>query len=100
MKIEVGPDQFIILSEVFSGVGIKTDMGTFGVCQRDGGIEVTRAGVVVFSLYPDGRSFNIIEREHELYGKIYKLRETLQQAVNRRLPLDVPAMLQVLRETE
>lgn len=102
MKLEVGPDQSIILSEVFSGVGIKTDVGTFGVCQRDGGLEVTLAGVLVFCMYPDGRRFNVIERQHELYGKIGRLRETL------RLISEAPgggfdeiqAALQVLEETE
>jgi hypothetical protein len=102
MKLEVGPDQSIILSEVFSGVGIKTDMGTFGVCQRDGGIEVTREGVQVFSMYPDGRFDRWADRWAELCVKYHKLREAL------RLISEAPGggfdeiqvALQALEETE
>jgi hypothetical protein len=98
MKLEVGPDQSIILYEVFSGVGIKTDMGTFGVCQRDGGIEVTLCGAQVFAMYPDGR----FDRWAELCVKIQKLREAL------RLISEAPGggfdeiqvALQALEETE
>lgn len=40
MKIRVGEDRELILSEVFNGVEIETDAGLFGICQRDGGIEI------------------------------------------------------------
>jgi hypothetical protein len=39
MKLEVTPDG-LIFSEVFSGIGIRTPMGLFGIAQRDDGIEV------------------------------------------------------------
>ncbi len=48
MKIEV-EDGGIILSDVFSGIGIKTDAGMFGIAQRDGGIEVLRDGKLVWA---------------------------------------------------
>jgi hypothetical protein len=40
MKIDIGENREILLSEVYSGVGIKTDAGTFYLCQRDQGIEI------------------------------------------------------------
>jgi len=39
----------ITLSEVYSGVGIATDMGLFGIAQRDGGIEVLFNGKTVWT---------------------------------------------------
>jgi hypothetical protein len=48
MKIETR-DNEIILSEVYSGVGIQTDKGLFGIAQRDGGIEVMLDGEIVWS---------------------------------------------------
>lgn len=44
----------VILSEVYSGVGIKTSMGVFGVCERDGGIEVLFEGKTVFVMSESG----------------------------------------------
>jgi hypothetical protein len=38
----------IIFSEVFEGVGVETDNGLFGICQRDGGLEVIRGGETVY----------------------------------------------------
>lgn len=53
MKIEAtrGSDgePCIVLSDVFSGVGIKTDMGLFGIAQRDDGIEVMLDGKTVWT---------------------------------------------------
>ena len=40
MKIEVNEQHELILSEVYLGVGIKTDAGLFAICQRDNGIEI------------------------------------------------------------
>ncbi len=40
MKIEVNEDRSMVLSDVFLSVGIKTDAGTFAICQRDDGIEI------------------------------------------------------------
>ena len=39
------------LSEVYTGVGIKTEQGLFGVSQRDGGIEVMLDGKLVWSSF-------------------------------------------------
>jgi hypothetical protein len=58
MKIEVREDGTLELSEVYGGVGIRTDQGLFGIAQRDAGIEVMLDGKVVWSssdlaeLYP------------------------------------------------
>lgn len=53
MKIEVLTDENgstgVYLSEVYSGVGITTDMGLFGIAQRDGGIEVMLDGKTVWT---------------------------------------------------
>lgn len=60
MKITVGPESLfdiveggegseITLSDVFSGIGIETDMGLFGIAQRDGGIEVMLNGKTVWT---------------------------------------------------
>lgn len=48
MKITAAGSE-VILSEVYSGVGIETDTGLFGIAQRDGGIEVQRDGKLVWS---------------------------------------------------
>jgi len=40
MKIDVNEDHEFILSEVYLGIGIKTDAGVFAICQRDNGIEI------------------------------------------------------------
>lgn len=53
MKIEVktGDDggAEVTLTEVYSGVGIRTDAGLFGIAQRDGGIEVMLNGKMVWA---------------------------------------------------
>jgi len=48
MKITV-EDGEIVLSDVFSGIGIRTDRGLFGIAQRDGGIEVMLDGKDVWN---------------------------------------------------
>lgn len=48
MRIK-GDADGIVLSEVYSGVGIKTDMGLFGIAQRDSGIEVMLDGKTVWT---------------------------------------------------
>ena len=57
MKIELktGADgaSEITLSEVYSGVGIQTDAGLFGIAERDGGIEVMLNGKTVWALGAD-----------------------------------------------
>ena len=41
----------VVLSEVYSGVGIDTEMGFFGIAQRDGGIEVMLDGKTVWASF-------------------------------------------------
>lgn len=54
MKIEVksGDDggAEVTLTEVYSGVGIKTDAGLFGIAERDGGIEIMLDGKTVWAM--------------------------------------------------
>jgi len=52
MRIEIGADGEFQLFEVFNGIGIVTDAGHFGICERDGGIEILRNGKQVWSCYP------------------------------------------------
>jgi hypothetical protein len=49
MNIEVSAEGQITLSEVYNGIGIKTDSGLFGIAQRDGGIEVMHNGKLVWA---------------------------------------------------
>jgi len=49
MNLDVSESYGLVLSNVFNGIGIKTDQGIFGIAQRDGGIEVTLDGDLVFS---------------------------------------------------
>ena len=49
MKIEITADVDVYLSEVYSGVGIRTSMGVFGIAQRDDGIEVMLEGKTVWT---------------------------------------------------
>jgi hypothetical protein len=53
MKIELktGADSGteVYLSEVYSGVGIRTEAGLFGIAERDGGIEVMLNGKTVWA---------------------------------------------------
>lgn len=44
----------ISLSDVFSGVGIETAMGLFGIAQRDDGIEVMLDGKTVWTSHEIG----------------------------------------------
>jgi hypothetical protein len=53
MKIEVDEEHNITLSEVYEGIVIQTKTGMFGVCERDGGIEVTFKGKLVYAKYPE-----------------------------------------------
>lgn len=49
MKVWVGEHGQIIFGDVFNAIGIETEHGRFGICQRDGGLEVVRAGEIVWS---------------------------------------------------
>ena len=57
MKIEIksGADGSaeVMLAEVYSGVGIRTEAGLFGIAQRDGGIEVMLNGKTVWAMGAD-----------------------------------------------
>ena len=45
MKISVDENRSILLEEVFSGVGFKTEDGEeFGICMRDSGFEFNYGG--------------------------------------------------------
>lgn len=87
MKIEArdfgGGDLGVVLSEVYSGVGIETDMGLFGIAQRDGGIEIMLNGKTVWTSHglpvfnepvrlPDGSGFMTasfpLPKDHWLYS--------------------------------
>lgn len=47
--VEGGEGSDVVLSEVYSGVGISTPMGLFGVACRDDGIEVMFEGKTVWT---------------------------------------------------
>jgi hypothetical protein len=49
MKIEVNEDRDIELSDVFNALVVRTEDGRYGICQRDGGLEVVRDGTTVYS---------------------------------------------------
>lgn len=51
MKISVNADRELELCEVYNPVVINTEAGAFGICERDGGIEILRGGVMVFACY-------------------------------------------------
>lgn len=51
MKIWANEDGEIMLGDVFNGIGVRTDAGDFGICQRDGGIEVMHQGELVYAKY-------------------------------------------------
>ena len=76
MKIQaklIDGEPEVILSEVYSGVGIQTDAGLFGIAQRDGGIEVLLDGKTVWAMAGDG--------EHKSTGPVESGR--LQMAFHR-----------------
>ena len=47
----VAIDNELLLSDVYSGIGIETKMGTFGIAQRDDGIEVMLDGKTVWTSF-------------------------------------------------
>jgi len=58
MKIRIGDGkhlvaiettQNVLLSRVYDVVGVETRQGTFGVCEREGGLEVTLRGQIIWS---------------------------------------------------
>ena len=78
MKIEINSEGDVMLADVFSGVGIQTDDGLYGIAQRDGGIEVTLNGKYVWSNHelpvrlPDGSGAFVaslpLPKDHWLYA--------------------------------
>ena len=65
--------QEVMLEGVYTGVGIQTDQGLFGIAQRDTGIEVLLEGEMVFASYSDvGRLGSI----HEKITTLHKLLES------------------------
>lgn len=55
--------QDVELEGVYSGVGIPTDQGYIGICQRDAGVEVMLDGEIVFASYEDvGKLASIHEK--------------------------------------
>lgn len=40
MEISIGENRVLTLAAVYEVIGIKTDVGTFYLCQRDGGLEM------------------------------------------------------------
>jgi hypothetical protein len=73
MKIEV-EDDGIVLSECYSGIGIKTDKALFGVAQRDGGIEVLRDGVIVWASEHDPA---VYEQTHAALTRLLEQAESI-----------------------
>jgi len=63
-KTSMVVDGEVTLYDVYSGVGIQTDAGLFGVAQRDGGIEVMLDGTMLFA------STSKPLEELELYGDL------------------------------
>lgn len=50
IKQETVPSgQVLLISDCFSGVGIETDSGCYGVSVRDGGIEIMLKGELLYS---------------------------------------------------
>jgi hypothetical protein len=49
VKIDINSEGDVTLSDVFLGVGIQTDLGLFGIAQRDGGITVLLDGKEVWT---------------------------------------------------
>lgn len=51
---DVPADAEILISACYTGIGIQTEMGIFGIAQRDGGIEVMLNGQLIFVASPNG----------------------------------------------
>ena len=44
----------VTVEDCFTGIGVRTEQGLFGIAQRDGGIEVLLDGKPVWSSVEDG----------------------------------------------
>ncbi|KKM06433.1 hypothetical protein LCGC14_1743970 [marine sediment metagenome] len=49
MKVSVNEEYLIVLREIFNPIVISSPSGDFGICQRDGGIEIVKNGKIIFS---------------------------------------------------
>ena len=66
MRVDLDENLQLVLSEVYNGIGIKTDAGVYGICQRDGGIEVMLDGQLVFAHYsPSDPTMTELRNENE-----------------------------------
>jgi hypothetical protein len=78
MKIEIKTaadgETEVMLSEVYSGVGIQTAAGLFGIAERDGGIEVLLDGKTVWAT-GEGDYDGDVLATHEEYAAALKLVE-------------------------
>lgn len=64
--------QEVELEGVYTGVGIKTEQGHIGICERNGGVEVLLDSKVVFASYSD------VGRLEAIHEKITTLHQLLQ----------------------
>jgi hypothetical protein len=76
MKIKA-IDSEIIVSELYCGIGIETSQGEFGICQRDGGIDVMLDGKLVWSSthHPQLEQLAALEHEQWAHWTRYMLKE-------------------------
>lgn len=80
--------QEVMLEGVYAGVGIKTDQGLIGICERDGGVEVLLDGDLIFASYSDaGR----LEQIHALTTSLHNMLEDgearkMVEAINELVP--------------
>ena len=57
MKMYVDEDGEIVFEDVFNAFGVKTsEDGVYGICQRDGGLEIVQRGVTVWNSMHDRNS--------------------------------------------
>ena len=68
MKIEVDEHGEIVLSEVYVGIGIRTDEGVYGIAQRDSGIEITKNGKMVWSSISENHKLKVGQGPKEKKG--------------------------------
>lgn len=80
--------QEVELEGVYAGVGIKTEQGHIGICERNGGVEVLLDSKVVFASYSDvGR----LEQIHALTNSLHNMLEDgearkMVEAINELVP--------------
>lgn len=72
MKIIVNENNDIQFEEVFLPIVVRTDVGDFGICQRDGGIEIMRNGKLEFACYTVGEPESVVFMPTALDAKQYR----------------------------